>query len=95
MLAFDYIPVVQQKCDIFVETWNSHRIKEQKDLHLTTGVKDHILSFPESYGGTKDGFQTSIDLLREVFWVSEMLLGNYDFLGVTFRTRLRELPHPE
>ena len=67
MLTFDNIPVVQQKCDIFVETWNSHRIKEQKDLHLTTGVQDHILSFPENYGGTKDGFQISTDLLRKGF----------------------------
>ena len=45
MLAFVYIPVVQKECDIFVENWNSHRIREQKDLNLPTGILDHVFFF--------------------------------------------------
>ena len=87
---------MQKECDIFVENWNSHRIREQKDLHLPTGIPDHMFSFPESYGGTKDGFQVSVNLLREVAEVSEVLQENQDFLDVPLSTRLRDLiPHPE
>ena len=35
-----------------------------------------MFSFPESYGGTTDGFQISVDLLREVAEVSEVLQEN-------------------
>ena len=56
ILAFVYIAAVQKKCDIFVENWNSHWIREQKDLYLPTSIPDHMFSFPESYGATKDGF---------------------------------------
>ena len=50
-----------------------------------------MFSFPESYGGTKDGFQVSVDLLREVAEVSEVLHENQDFLDVPLGTRLRDL----
>ena len=67
---------MQKKCDIFVESWNSHRIREEKDLNLPTSIPNHVFSFPESYGGTKDGFQVNVDLLREVAEVSEVLQEN-------------------
>ena len=87
---------MQKECDIFVENWNSHRIREQKDLHLPTGIPDHMFSFPESYGGTKDGFQVSVNLPREVAEVSEVLQENQDFLDGPLSTRLSDLiPHPE
>ena len=55
-----------------------------------------MFSFPESYGGTNDGFQVSVDLLREVAEVSEVLQENQDFLDWLLCTRLRNLiPHPE
>ena len=76
ILVFVYIPVVQKECDIFVESWDPDRIREQKDLDLQTGIPDHVFSFPESYEGTKDGFQVSVDLLREVAEVSEVLEEN-------------------
>ena len=41
-----------------------------------------MFSFPESYGGTKDGFQVSVDLTREVAAVSEVIQENQDFLDV-------------
>ena len=67
---------MQKECDIFVKSRNSHRIREQTDLNLPTGILDHIFSFPESYGGNKDGFQVSADLLREVTEASEVLQAN-------------------
>ena len=79
------------ECDIFVENWNSNRIREQKALHLPTGIPDYKFSFPESYGGTKDNFQVSLDLLREVAEVSEVLQENQAFLDATLSTRLRDL----
>ena len=51
---------------IFVKIWNSYRLIEQKYLHLPIGILNSIFSFPESYGGAKDGFQVNLDLLREV-----------------------------
>ena len=42
ILAFVYITVVQKECDIFVENWNSHRIREQRDLHLPLVIPDHV-----------------------------------------------------
>ena len=52
--------------------------------------------FPVSYGGTKDGFQVSVDLLREVAEVSEVLQENQDFFGITLSTRQPDLiPHLE
>ena len=87
---------MQKKCDIFVENWNSYRTREQKDLHLPTGISDHMFSILESYGGTKDGFPGSVNLLREVAEVSEVLQENQDFLEVPLSTRLPDfIPHIE
>ena len=33
LLTFVCNPVVQKECDIFVENWNSHWIRQQIDLH--------------------------------------------------------------
>ena len=55
-----------------------------------------MFSFLESYGGTKDGFQVSVNLLREVAEVSEVLQENQDSLDVALSTRLSDLiSHPE
>ena len=87
---------MQKECNIFVENWNSNRGKEQKALHLPTGIPDCMFSFPESYGGTKDSFQVSLDLLREVAEVSEMLQESQSVLDVPLSTRLQDrTPHPE
>ena len=96
ILPFVYIPVVQKECYFFVENCNSDQTTDQKDLPLPSGILDHMFSFPESHGGTKDGFQVSVNLLREVAEVSEVLQENQDFLDVPLSTRLRDLiPHPE
>ena len=55
-----------------------------------------MFSCPDNYGGTKDSFQVSVDLLREVAKESEVLQENKDFLDVPLYARLRDLiQHPE
>ena len=55
-----------------------------------------MLSFPENYGGTKDGFQVIVDLLREVAEVFQVLQKSQSFLDVLLSTRLRTLiSHPQ
>ena len=36
------VPVIQHEADKFVELWNNHRIRAQKDTVLPDGVPVHI-----------------------------------------------------
>eukprot|EP00795_Rhopilema_esculentum_P011687 gene11687-4_t len=56
ILAYIFIPVLKRECDAFVRLWNSHRIRQQKELQLPTGIPDHMYAFPEHYGGENKGF---------------------------------------
>ena len=50
------LPIIQKELDIFREkVWNPHRIRQQKDTFLPSGVPDHIYSFPEEYGLSECG----------------------------------------
>ena len=70
--------------------------KIANDLYLPTGVPNHTFSFHENYGESNDGFKVSVDLLREVTEVSEVLQKNQDILDVFLSTRLWDLtPYPE
>ncbi len=55
LLYYVYKPIIERECLIFVEYWNSHRIREQKDLVLPTGIPNHMFSFPEKYGASNKG----------------------------------------
>ena len=66
ILAYVFIPIVQKQCNLFIEYWNSHRIRQQKDLELPTGIPDHIFAFPEEHGGTDCGTVIPIELLRDL-----------------------------
>ena len=46
--------------------WKSHRIREQANLALATGIPDHMFSFQDRYGGNEMGIQLSADKLEEV-----------------------------
>lgn len=50
MLAYIMIPKMQKEIDLFVELWNSHRIRCQKNTYLPDGVPNHIYDFPDQYG---------------------------------------------
>ena len=70
--------------------------KIANDLYLPTGAPNHTFSFHENYGESNDGFKVSVDLLREVTDVSEVLQKNQDILDVFLSTRLWDLtPYPE
>ena len=41
---------MQKEIDTFVDMWNSHRIREQRNTVLPDGVPNHIYNFPGKYG---------------------------------------------
>ena len=43
------IPILQKEIDEFVEVWNTHKIRRQKDVVLPCGRPNHIYDFPEEY----------------------------------------------
>mgnify|MGYP002803414281 CR=1 FL=1 len=56
LLAFVFIPVIQKEIDIFYKcTWNTHRIRQQKDAQMPKGIPDHVFHFPENYGHEQCG----------------------------------------
>ena len=97
VLAYVYIPIVQRECDIFVRYWNSHRIREQANLEIPTGVPDHIFSFPEQYGGNSKGILLTKDQLKEVAHVSGVLdVDSFDFMEPRVKRECEQhLPNPE
>lgn len=73
LMTYVFTPVIQRECDSFVSNWNTHRIREQKNLLLPTGIPNHMFSFPEQYGGMQCGIPISSDHLREAAEVSGLL----------------------
>ena len=49
LLAYAFTPVIQRECDVFVNNWNTHRIRAQANVLLPTGVPNHMFLFPENY----------------------------------------------
>ena len=81
VLAYVFIPNIHRECDVFVEYWNAHRIREQENLGLPTGVPDHMFSFPETYGATDKGHKLRREHLRKVAEISGVLeVGHFDFM---------------
>ena len=54
-MAYLMIPVLEKEIGVFVDLWNSHRIRKQKDVVLPDGVPNHIYDFPEEYGLEESG----------------------------------------
>ena len=76
--------------------WNNHRIRQQKEKELPSGVPEHIYQFPEHYGGQKCGFHITEEQLEEVADLSNVLEGRYDYLEPAFRRECkRHLPNPD
>jgi len=96
MLAYIFIPVIQRECNTFVNIWNEHRIREQKDLLLPVGIPDHMFDFPETYGAFKDGFPLTEENLRDTAEASGVLEGSIDFLEEDERNLFGTvIPFPE
>ena len=49
-MAYIFIPVLEREMKAFVENWNFHRIRRQKNTYLPDGIPDHIYHFPDKYG---------------------------------------------
>ena len=81
LLAYVYVPIIQRECDIFVEYWNAHRIREQENLELPTGVPNHMFSFPEQYGASHKGHKLRREQLRVVAETSGVSqVRHFDFM---------------
>ena len=66
-MSFIYIPVVQRALNEFWTTvWNNSRGKKQRNKELPTGVPEHILQFPEKYGGENFGISVSEEHLEVI-----------------------------
>ena len=75
-----YIPIVQRECDVFVECWNTHRIRSQEKLKIPTGIPDYLFSFPEQYGGEYKGYRIEKSQLKETAEVSKILDTHLDLV---------------
>ena len=96
LLYYVYKPIIERECSIFVEYWNSHRIREQKDLLLPTGVPNHMFSFPEKYSAINKGLHITTANLREVGEVSGVLEAPMNWLDDVFAKQCRQhIPCPE
>jgi hypothetical protein len=72
---------VQRECEVFVEYWNSHRIHNQENLEIPTGVPNHIFNFPEKYSGKNMGIHLAHDQLQDVAELSGVMNANlFDFI---------------
>lgn len=96
ILAYVSIPVVQKESDIFVRGWNSHRVRQQKDVMLPAGIPDHLFSFPEKYNAEDQHTEVTNDALVEVGSLAELDQVEDDYLSEEERLMFSNiLPHPQ
>ena len=96
MLAYIFIPIIQRENEIFVDMWNSHRIREQANLELPTGIPNHMFEFPEKYGAHHMGTDVTVDQLREVAQLSGVLGGPANYMDNNLRLSCEQtIPNPE
>ena len=58
LLAYVYVPVIAKELENFRCSWNTHRVRRQKDAQLPKGIPEHLYSFPEKYGAEECGMLT-------------------------------------
>ena len=98
LIAYVYIPIVQRECNIFIDYWNSHRIRVQEKLEIPTGVPNHMFSFPENYEATNKGINLSEEDILEVAEVSGVMDNQYSYTCIDEITRqqcLDLIPNPD
>lgn len=88
LVAYVYVPVFQQKLDIFrVIVWNNHRGRKQDKKEHPTGAPEHISNFPGQYGGSHCGHAVQDEHLQEVAELSRVLKDTDDYLDEEFRRK--------
>ena len=50
ILVYVYIPIIQRECNIFLQYWNSHRIRAQRDTGLPAGILNVLFACPKQEG---------------------------------------------
>ena len=58
LLAYVYVQVILKELENFCCSWNTHRVRRQKDAQLPNGIPEHLYSLPEKYGAQKCGMLT-------------------------------------
>ena len=72
--------MLQNECNIFVDLWNTHRIRKQKGLEHLTGVPNHMYSFSHKYDGQQHGILVTQENLQEVAELSGIMEAPKSFL---------------
>lgn len=49
-LRYCYMNIIQNQLDVFMQTWNSHRIRSQRDVTNVNGIPDVLYHQPELFG---------------------------------------------
>lgn len=70
ILAYVFIPIVQRECNLFIDIWNTHRIRKQQDIELPTGIPNHMFAFPAKYSAKYMGIPCNDDEIDEAYYMS-------------------------
>nr|XP_026695560.1 uncharacterized protein LOC104266093 isoform X2 [Ciona intestinalis] len=93
---YDPQNVMDREMKNFVDSWNTHRIRRQKDTFLPIGVPNHIFDFPENYGLEQCGSYVSDEILKKAAEMSGVLSVPSDYLPAQVRKMLTDiLPNSE
>ena len=91
-LAYVFSVIIQRECDMFVDLWNSHKIRTQNNLELANGIPNNKFSFPEQYGGKQKSISVTNEFLQQVSTQSGLGVDKgstvYDFLDEEFLKNL-------
>ena len=91
-LAYVFSVIIQRECDMFVDLWNSYKIRTQNNLELANGIPNNIFSFPEQCGGKQKSISVTNEFLQQVSTQSGLSVDKgstvYDFLDEEFLKNL-------
>eukprot|EP00795_Rhopilema_esculentum_P000908 gene908-10664_t len=91
LLAYVYVPVISKELENFRCSWNTHRVRRQKDAQLPKGIPEHLYSFPEKYGAEECGLPVSAEQLDEVAELSGVMAFGNDYLDPATRVECERI----
>ena len=98
VLAYLYVPIIQNEVDNFIYQYNSHRIRLQKGVQLPTGHHpDFCYRLPEKFGARRCGLKIPDSALMEVekYWKLDTVDTSVEITDPVLSTILNRLaPDP-
>lgn len=63
-----YIPILREELPIFVNLWNSHYIRRQRNRedYLINGIPHILYHYPERSGGEQKGRRANLELVDQM-----------------------------